>query len=171
MRRISTFLRSLTPMGGLLAAVSVGLVGASLFVQHVLLIEPCPLCLIQRYAYALLAMAFLGVALQGRRPRVQRTLLGVALVLALIGGGVAAYQSQLQLFPRTDVVTCTAGLFYMLETLSVGDVIGRLFSARGDCSDTSFRILGLTLAQISLVIFAALVVWLIPAIWRRPLKG
>lgn len=157
-------------MGGLLAAFCAGLLGASFFVQRVLLVEPCPLCLVQRYTYALLAIVFLCIALQGRRPRLQRALLGVALVMVVVGGGVAAYQSQLQLFPRAEAATCTASLSYMLETLPVGDVIGRLFNAKGDCSDTSFRILGLTLVQISLGIVTALLIWLVPAIRRKSLS-
>jgi disulfide bond formation protein DsbB len=56
----------------------------------------------------------------------------------------------------------------MLDTLPVGEVIGRLFAAEGDCSDTSFRILGLTLAQISLGIFVGLLVWLVSALRYRP---
>jgi hypothetical protein len=41
-----------------------------------------------------------------------------------------------------------------------------LFDARGDCSDTSFRILGLTPAQISPDLFIALLLWLVPTVRR-----
>jgi disulfide bond formation protein DsbB len=159
--------RSSTRMGALLAAICAGLVGGSFFIEHVLLVEPCPLCIVQRYTYAVLALVFLGVALAARRPGLQRGLLALALALVLIGGGVAGYQSQLQLFPRAEAAGCSASLSYMLDTLPVGEVIGRLFAAEGDCSDTSFRLLGLTLAQISLGIFAALLLWLVPALRRR----
>jgi disulfide bond formation protein DsbB len=159
-------LRFKTPMTAIFAAVCAGLVGASFFVQHVLLVEPCPLCMVQRYTYALLAVVFAAIALQERRSGSQRALLLAALVLALLGGGVAGYQSQLQLFPEAQAATCSASLTYMLDTLPLGEVVGRLFDAHGDCSDTSFRILGLTLAQISVVIFAVLLVWLVPATRR-----
>ncbi len=41
----------------------------------------------------------------------------------------------------------------MLDTMAVTEVLARLLHATGDCSDTSFKVLGLTLAQASLAIF------------------
>lgn len=162
----ASFLNSPTRGAALLAAACMGFVGASFFVQHVLLVEPCPLCIIQRSTYALLAVVFLASASLGRRPGAQRALLGVALLLVLMGGGVAAYQSQLQLFPPAQAATCGPGLSYMMDTLPMTEVVGKIFEAHGDCSDTSFRILGLTLAQISLGIFCALALWLVPTLRR-----
>lgn len=163
----ATLLRSPTRGAALFAAACAGFVGASFFVQHVLLVEPCPLCIIQRSTYALLAIVFLTSALLGKRPGLQRAALGVALLLVLMGGGVAAYQSQLQIFPPAQAATCGPGLSYMMDTLPMTELVSRLFEAHGDCSDTSFRILGLTLAQISFGIFCALALWLVPTL-RRP---
>jgi protein dithiol:quinone oxidoreductase len=164
---LSALHRSPTCASALLAALCASLVGGSFFVQHVLLVEPCPLCIIQRFTYAVLAVTFLAAALLGRRPRVRHGLLVLALLLVLLGGSVAAYQSKLQLFPVAETVSCSPSLSYMLDTLPMSDVIGQLFQAHGDCSDTSFKIVGLTLAQISLSIFGGLLLWLIPAV-RRP---
>lgn len=163
---LSTLLRSPARAGATLGAFCLTLVGASVFVQHVLGIEPCPLCIVQRLTYAALAVVFLGAALLGARP--QRALLGVALALILVGLGVAAYQSQLQLFPPAAAATCSPSLSYMLETLPAGELVGRLFQGHGDCSDTSFTIFGLTLAQISLGIFLALLVAVLALLRQRP---
>lgn len=145
----------------LLAIVCASLVAGSFFVQHVLLVEPCPLCMIQRYTYAVLALVFSAIALSGKRPGLQRALGFVAIALVLTGGGVAAYQSKLQIFPAAQAATCSASLSYMMDTLPVADVVTKIFEAKGDCSDTSFTILGLTLAQISLAIFAGLLIVLV----------
>lgn len=155
--------RAITAM----ALLCAGLVGASFYVQHVLLVEPCPLCMIQRYTYLLLAIVFFAAALPGPRPGVQRGLLVLALVLVVAGGGVAAYQSRLQLFPVAQAATCAPSLSYMIDTLPMNELIGRLFRAHGDCSDTSFKIFGLTLAQLSLAAFTALFVSLVAVLRRR----
>jgi len=157
--------------GAVLATLCASLVGGSFFVQHVLLVEPCPLCMIQRYTYAVLAAVFVGLALAGRRTALRSVLLGIALALVLLGGGVAAYQSKLQLFPVAEAASCSASLSYMVDTLPLNEVLGRLFEAHGDCSDTSFTILGLTLAQISLGIFAVLLAWLAHALRRSAVQS
>ena len=165
---LSEIHRSPTHAGAVLAAVCTFIVGCSFFIQHVLLVEPCPLCIIQRFTYVALVPTFAAVAMLGARPRVQRAVMAFALLLVLGGGGVAAYQSQLQIFPPAEAAGCSASLSYMLDTLPVTDVIGQLFQAHGDCSDSSFKILGLTMAQGSLVIFTVFLVWLVTAL-RRPL--
>ncbi len=159
----------LTPsrVAAALCAACVALVGGSFFVQHVLMVEPCPLCMIQRYTYFTLAFVFFGIAATGARPRLRGTLWFVALALVLMGGGVAAYQSKLQIFPEAQAATCSASLSYMMDTLPVTDVVTKIFEAKGDCSDTSFTILGLTLAQISFAIFCAMALVLVVVLRRR----
>ena len=151
----------------LMASLCAGLVVASFFVQHVVLVEPCPLCMIQRYTYFLLAVAFFAAALLERLPGMQRGLLVLALVLVVAGGGVAAYQSKLQLFPVAQAATCAPSLSYMIDTLPMNQLLGRLFQAHGDCSDTSFKIFGLTLAQFSFAAFAVLFITLVAVLRRR----
>ena len=162
-------LRSLSSarLGAFLAIVCASLVAGSFFVQHVLLVEPCPLCMIQRYTYAVLALVFSSIALSSTRPGLQRALGFVAIALVLTGGGVAAYQSKLQIFPVAQAATCSASLSYMMDTLPVADVVTRIFEAKGDCSDTSFTILGLTLAQISLAIFFGILLVVAGMLRRR----
>ncbi len=169
MLSLPTFRRAPGQAATLLFIVCAGLVAGSFFVEHVLGVEPCPLCIIQRYTYATLALVFLAAALV-QRPRVRQGVLLLAVVLVLLGGGVAAYQSKLQLFPAAEAATCSASLAYMMDTLPLTDVLAKLFQAHGDCSDTSFKVLGLTLAQISLVMFTGLLVWLAPVLVRRPAR-
>ena len=167
MNALLRLLSSPTRVAFLLGVVCTGLVGASFYVQHVLGIEPCPLCIIQRFTYLALAVVFLFAALVESGGSLQRGLLWFGSVLTLGGLGVAGYQTHLQLQPPTIAATCSASLSYMLETLSVTDVLARLLDAKGDCSDTSFKILGLTLAQASLLIFTGFTLVLGTVLFRR----
>ena len=172
MRLMRTLVRQLGSPGRValvLGTVCVALVGASLFVQHVLDVEPCPLCIVQRFIYLALIPVFLGAAVAKPHGKVQRSLLWGATVLTLAGLGVAGYQTDLQLFPPPVTASCSAGLGYMLDTMAVSDVLAQLLHAGGDCADTSFKILGLTLAQASLVIFAIFAALLARLLFRsRP---
>jgi protein dithiol:quinone oxidoreductase len=155
----------------LLGLACTGLVGASFYVQHVLGIEPCPLCIIQRFTYLVLAIVFLVAAIVQSGGSLQRGLLWFAALLTLGGLGVAGYQTHLQLSPPTLATTCSASLSYMLETLSITDVLAQLLNAKGDCSDTSFKVLGLTLAQASLLIFTGFTLVLGTLFVRRPAQA
>ncbi len=150
-----------------LGLACIALVGGSFFVQHVLDVEPCPLCIIQRFTYLGLAFVFLGAARVPAHGLAQRRMLMLAALLTLGGLGVAAYQTHLQLFPPAVAASCSASLSYMLDSLSFTDVLAQLFHAKGDCSDTSFKVMGLTLAQASLVIFTSYSLLLGSVLTRR----
>lgn len=83
---------------------------------------------------------------------------------------VAGYQTYLQLFPAPVIARCSASLSYMLDTMALTDVLARVLHATGDCSDTSFKILGLTLAQASLVVFASFSLALAMLLRRQPAR-
>jgi protein dithiol:quinone oxidoreductase len=160
MKVLSRLFASPTRIALLLGLACAGLVGASFFVQHVMGIEPCPLCVIQRFTYLGLVPVFFAAAMVRADGRLQRALFWTAAFLTLSGIGVAGYQTYLQLFPPQVVARCGAGLTYMLENLSITDLLARLFQASGDCSDASFKVLGLTLAQASLIIFFSFTLFL-----------
>ena len=155
----------------LLGFACLGLVGASIFVQHVLGVEPCPLCIIQRFTYLALVPIFFAAALVQRHGRAQRSLLWGATLLSFIGLSVAAYQTQMQIFPPSVIESCSPGLAYLLDTMGVTDVLMQLVHAGGDCADTSFKVLGLTLAQASLLIFLVFVALLGNLALRRRRVG
>jgi protein dithiol:quinone oxidoreductase len=169
MKTLSHFLASPARVAVLLGLVCTGLVGASFFVQHVLGVEPCPLCIIQRLTYLGLIPIFFAAAVARPRGRAQRTFFWTAAILTLGGLGVAGYQSYLQLFPAPVIASCSASLSYMLDTMAFTEVLSRVLRATGDCADTSFKILGLTLAQASVVIFLIFTLLLITLLRRvRP---
>jgi disulfide bond formation protein DsbB len=166
MNAIKRFLSSPTKVALLLGSVCCGLVGASFFVQHVLEVEPCPLCIVQRFTYLGLIPVFFGAALARPHGKAQRALFWTAALMTVGGLSVASYQTQLQLFPPAVEATCSASLSYMLDTLAITDVLARVLHAGGDCSDTSFKILGLTLAQASLLIFLSFTLLLATVLLR-----
>jgi disulfide bond formation protein DsbB len=167
MKNLSRFLASPARVAILLGLVCTGLVGASFYVQQVLGIEPCPLCIIQRFTYVGLIPVFAAAAMAHSHGRAQRAMLWTAAMLTLAGLAVAGYQTYLQVFPAPLDVQCSASLSYMLDTMAVTDVLARLLQANGDCSDASFKVLGLTLAQASLLVFLTFAL-LLAVLLRRP---
>ncbi len=167
MQAVSRFAASPAKVATALGLVCTGLVGASFYVQHVLGIDPCPLCIVQRFTYLGLIPVFLAAAGAPGGGRAQRALLWTAGTLALGGLAVAGYQTYLQLSPAPGAVRCSASLAYMLDSMAFTEVLAQLLRATGDCSDSSFTILGLTLAQASVLVFLGFILTLALLLRRK----
>lgn len=161
----SCFLRPRPALLGV-AAVSVGLVAAALVLTELLKLAACPLCIFQRVLYlGIAAVALCAAALSGKA-RVLVVLL--ALVLSLWGVGVAGWQSWLQAFPD-PALECNFSDPTMIERLVdwLGMQWPRLFMATGFCSSKEWVLFGLSMANWSALMFAALSAVLAMQLRRR----
>ena len=134
------------------ALVCFALIGAALALQSIQHVEPCPMCIMQRYAYAVAGIVALIAALHnplGRGLRIWASLLGLA---SLTGFGIAARQSWLQWFPP-KFVECGPDLSYMLNSFPLGRALPMIFKGDGDCSIIDWTFLGLSLANYSALAF------------------
>jgi disulfide bond formation protein DsbB len=151
----------------LAAVVCAALLGAGLYLQHVMDLKPCPLCIFQRVAFIALGITFTLIALHYPR-RLGILIYGVLLsICALSGIGFAARQLWLQSLPADQVPACGPGLSYMLERFPVSRMIEQVFVGSGECAEVSWRLMGLSIAGWSLIWFALLLVFGIFALRQR----
>ena len=156
----------------MLALVCFSLLGGALYLQAKEGITPCPMCVMQRVAFIITGLWALLAAIHGSRG-MGRAVYGVLiLITALVGAGVAANQSWLQLHPPL-IASCGADFSYMMDNFSVTDWLPMVFKGEGDCSAVDWRFLGLSVANWSLICFlliaiAALIA--LAAMRRRPSK-
>jgi disulfide bond formation protein DsbB len=148
---------------GLIAAtglVAVGLVGGGVVLAQTLNLAACPLCVLQRMLYLLLALeALLGWSLARTAGSIRLAALLMA-ATALTGAGIAAYQTWLQRFAKG--VSCTADQPWWEAFVSwAGSQLPLLFEASGLCSEAGWKLLGLSIAEWSLVAFTAMAVAMI----------
>jgi protein dithiol:quinone oxidoreductase len=128
---------------GFLACVT--LMGYALYAQHVLGLEPCPLCIFQRVAVIAVGVVFLLAALHNPGPRGARVY-GVLLGLtALAGMLVSARHIWIQAQPPGTVAACGADLNYLLEIMPVTDVITKVLTGSGECGKVDWTLLGLSM--------------------------
>ncbi len=147
-----------------LAAACVAMLGFGLYLQHVVGLNPCPMCIVQRYALVLVALI---AALSSASNRRGAQLTGVALAsLTAVGGAfVAARQSWLQWYPPQEA-SCGRDLYGMIETFPLKRAIPMIFKGSGDCSAVDWTFLGGSLANWAFVVFSAIVVLCSLLIWR-----
>jgi len=153
----------------LLALVCAGMFGYGAYLQHVVGLQPCPMCVVQRYA--LLGVGLLALFTAAFAQRVVH-LIGLAAIVLIAGFGAftAARQSWLQWYPP-EFVTCGRDFYGMIASFPLERLIPMLFSGSGDCAKVDWWFLGLTIANWSFLVFTgmallALAVWGALLRWR-----
>lgn len=149
---------------GLIAAVGTALLAFGMYLQHVVGLEPCPMCIVQRYALILVAL-LAAIAACLPSPRVRGFGVAAMGLMAGFGAFTAARQSWLQWNPP-DVLSCGRDFFGMIESFPLRRAIPMIFRGSGDCSKVDWTFLGLTIANWSFLWFAAftlMAVWLLLA--------
>lgn len=141
------------PVFLLIVAAIAACFGVALYTQYVDGLQPCPLCMTQRGFYLLTGLCALLGALHNRRHAVYGALVALA---ALGGAAVAGRQVWLQHLPKDQVPACGPTLEYMLQTLPMGEVVANMFKGDGNCALVDWTLLGLSMAEWSLLCFAGL---------------
>lgn len=141
------------------ALISIGCVAMlayGLYLQHVEGLEPCPMCVVQRYA--LFAVAIIaGLVSFSARKGVH---MGGGLMLLLtagFGAFVAARQSWLQWYPP-EVASCGRDFYGMIETFPLQRAIPMIFKGGGDCTKVDWTFLGGSIANWSFLCFTTIAV-------------
>ena len=136
-----------------IAAICVAMLGFGLYIQHGLGIEPCPMCIVQRYAVLLVGITAGLTALSRRRGA---WVAGSVLMLLFAGFGafVAARQSWLQWFPP-EFASCGRDFYGMIESFPLQRAIPMIFRGSGDCSKIDWTFLGGSLANWSFLSLTA----------------
>jgi disulfide bond formation protein DsbB len=145
----------------LIAAVSIALVGAALYLQHAKDMLPCPLCVIQRYL-------FLGIAifsLIGAFANKIKALATLALLCAL--GGLGVVGKHLYVLAHPGFSCGIDPMETMLNKVPTATMLPWLFRADGLCEAAQDTVLGLNVPQWSAVWFVLLTAGLVWVLARR----
>jgi protein dithiol:quinone oxidoreductase len=134
-----------------------GLIAFALYLQEHDQLEPCPLCIIQRYGFVVVGVLALIAAVLPRF--LMRGVASLAGLLALAGAGVGGWHLWLQLHPPA-VSACGASLEYMVANLPLGRALPRIFQGFGDCTDVQWTLLGLSIPGWSMIAFVGVAVLL-----------
>lgn len=134
----------------------IGLMSYAIYAERVLYLDPCPLCITQRFFYigvglfALLGLIFI-------RHRLTQRFSAVLLSLCAAGGMLTAgRQVWLQHLPPEQVPECGLGLQYWLENEPWLQTLSLLFKGDGNCAEVHWRFIGLSMGEWSLLWFLGL---------------
>ncbi len=147
-------IRTTRQVFGLICLACVVMLAFGLYLQHAVGLEPCPMCIVQRYTLVLVAVvAGICAALSHRGSLVAGA--GLMLLLSGFGAFVAARQSFLQWYPPEEM-SCGRDFYGMIETFPLQRAIPMIFKGSGDCSKVDWTFLGGSIANWSFVCFAVI---------------
>ncbi len=145
------------------ALIAIGLLGFGLYLQFMRDMLPCPLCVLQRYAFVAVALLCLVTLVLPEGAR--RTGTGLASLAALTGAGIAGWHLWIKAHPS---FSCGIDpLETSLNKIFTAELLPFLFQADGLCTTVYDPILGLSIPQWSLLWFALFALVLIPTALRR----
>ena len=150
---------------GTIALICAGMLAFGiLYLQNVVGLEPCPMCIVQRYALIVVGV-FAALAAFSKGPAGWRLwgILGVA--MAAFGAFTAARQSWLQWNPP-EFATCGRDFYGMIESYSLSRAIPMIFRGSGDCTAVDWTFLGGSIANWSFVCFVLIGVVLLALLAR-----
>jgi disulfide bond formation protein DsbB len=143
---------------GLFLLAIASMLFARLYLQAFLGFDACPLCMTQRVFVVAWGSIALIAALHnplGWGRRVYSALCGIA---ALGGAAIAARHIWLQHLPEDLVPACGPGLDYMLENFPFSETLSLVLMGDGNCADTVWTFLGLSIPEQTLAVFCVAIV-------------
>lgn len=138
----------------LVSAACVAMLAFGMYLQYGVGLEPCPMCIVQRYALILVAITAGISCLRGQKG----WWMGwgsLAVLAAGFGAFVAARQSWLQWYPP-EIATCGRDFYGMIENYPISRAIPMIFRGSGDCTQVDWTFLGGSIANWSFVCFTVL---------------
>ena len=150
-------------------AACAALLGTGIYMQEQMGLDPCPMCILQRYAFVAIGLVALIAGIHGPTRGIALKTYAVLIVLfALVGGGTAIRQSWLQHNPPKSQ-SCGTELEFLLENFPLSQALPKIFAGSGDCAAVKWKFLGLSIPEWALiwfVLFLGLALW--TAFVRKP---
>lgn len=125
--------------------ICAGLMAYALYAQYQLMLEPCPLCILQRVAVIAIGAFFLLAAAHNPAGATRHIYSAFLAASAALGAVVAGRHVWLQNLPEDRVPACGPGLDYMLNNFPFREALDMVFKGSGECASLDWQFLGVSM--------------------------
>ncbi len=139
----------------------------ALYLEHVVGLAPCPLCIVQRVCVIAFGIVCLIAAIHGPGLAGRRGYAAGAGLFALFGAGTAIRQVWLQSLPPEDLPSCLPSLEYMMEALPFQEIVRLVLHGTAECAEVGWTMLGLSIPEWSLLMFIGMLAFCVWQFLRR----
>lgn len=136
--------------------LSILLLAGAYYLQYFQNVQPCLLCLLQRWMLIAIAIIFFLGALHNPEKIGRKIYAFFTFLFSLMGILAATRQVWLQHQPLTSTTTCMPDLNFLLRTRTLPEVFKMMLQGSSDCAKAEWHFMSLSLAQWSLVFFVLL---------------
>lgn len=166
------FAKSNRGIFSIIAVVGGILISVALFMQYQMGLEPCNLCMFQRFFVIAAAVTAAVAALHGGlRDYLNSWVAKVYALLVILFSGTGAFtagrQLWLQSLPADQVPACGPDLDYMLDAYPFMEMITEVLQGSGDCAKTQWLFMGLSIPGWTMLCFSAAIVLALIVLFRR----
>jgi len=152
---------------GLAITALAAMLFARVYLEEVLGLPPCPLCMSQRVFVTLWGGIALLAALHNPAGWGRRVYASLCALAALAGAGVAIRHVWIQHLPPDQVPACGPSLEYMLETLPFSETLSLVLMGDGNCADIQWTFLGLSIPEQTLIMAVAVMLVCLWQVFRK----
>ena len=142
----------------LILSISIFAIIFAYFAEYILRYQPCNLCLIERIPYAL---SIFLIVLNYLIKIEEKFVLILLILIFLFSFSISVYHLGIEQGLFEESAAC--GLKNAIETLSKEEIIKQLNEKQISCKDVTFRVFGLSLTSINMIVSLALILILIKA--------
>lgn len=121
------------------------IVVAILYFENHLGLEPCYLCITQRFFVICIGLICAVAALHNPAQFGQRVYAALSILCAILGGYFSSKQLWLQSLPEDQVPACGIPIDYLLDSFSLSEAIAMLVRGDGNCAEVQWQLLGLSM--------------------------
>ncbi|MDM3870435.1 disulfide bond formation protein B [Porticoccus sp. W117] len=141
-----------------------GLMATAFYMQEVMELEPCYMCILQRVFVIATGVVALLAAVHNPRQLGVRIYSLLTAAMALTGSFFSGKQLWLQSLPKDHpyIPDCGASVDYLFQVESFTTALSKLLRGDGNCAEVQWTFLGLSIPGWTLVCFiglAALALW------------
>lgn len=143
------------------------LMAAALYLEHVVGLAPCPMCVLQRICVIAFGLTCLVAAIHGPARLGRRGYALLALLFAGAGAATAGRQIWLQSVPADQLEACLPSLEFMMQALPMQDIVRLVFQGSADCAEVNWTLFGMSIPEWSLLGFVAMLGFCLYQLLRR----
>jgi len=142
----------------------VTLIAVSLYMQFIMELRPCYLCVTQRFFIVLIGFFSLLAFIHNTCYKIYGALTTGS---ALIGGYFASKQLWLQSLSADEIPSCGPPVEYLFNAFNLSEALKMLVQGDGNCATVQWTFLGLSIPGWTLVSFIALTLLGVSQIIRK----